>query len=177
VARDTLTALGSLGGRMLPPGGVYRTSTTSTKYWFVDGLGARRTASRAVAIELTGSGTVRAVSSSYLSPYPDVKRAMSIGLICGTQYYLAEGGVLRPISTTDAAQYPVAFTHVDASTCAAIPKFAAMGTLITKGGTYYQVADKHKKVISASAYKALVAGGALAAPSVDATFLGLIPTR
>lgn len=176
VALDTLAALGTLGTGMVPPSHAYRTSSTSTAYWFLDGS-TRRSVSAASLTEITGSASVRAVSSSYLAGYPIGSTKMTIGLICDGTRYLAEGGVLRSISATDAAQWPVTFLAASATTCASRPHYAAMGTLVTYGGTYWHIVGGKRGAISAASYQKLVAAGAKAAPAVDATFLSLIPTK
>jgi hypothetical protein len=176
VASETLAATGK---PFVAPATILKSSATSTVLWFIDGASKKRPVSKSQAKELTGSTKAKVVPQSTIDGFTTIKGAAKPGLTSGGIKYLADGGVLRVVSTSDAKRFgsKYGFGSYDATTIAALKKGVAIGRVIKVGSKYYEVKNAKKVRISAATAKRLAASTGKKAQAVSSYFGSQLATK
>jgi hypothetical protein len=170
VASETLAATGR---PFVAPATVVKSSAKSKELWFIDGASKKRPVSKSQAKELTGSTKAKVVPQSTIDGFTTVKGAAKPGLSAGGVKYIADGGVLRVVSASDAKRFgsKFGFGSYDATTVAALKHGVAIGRVIKVGSKYYEVKNSKKVRISAATAKRLSASTGKKAQAVS-SYLG-----
>ncbi|MDM4762725.1 hypothetical protein QT381_06865 [Galbitalea sp. SE-J8] len=175
-------ALAATGHPLVAPGTVMKASKKATALWFVDGAAKKRPVTAAQAREIVGSaglGKAKVVPQSTIDGFRTVSGAAKLGLRFGAQRYVADGGVLRPVTVAYAKLYgsKFGFGVYDPATLAHLRVGAAIGRVIKVGSTYYEVKGGKKIKVTAKRAKAIVAATRVAAQPVHAAFAAVLPTK
>ena len=157
--------------------GIAVRSESSSALWFLDGK-KRVPISVNVLKETLGKSNHTVVSDTFLATYTAEKTAMSLGMKCGSKYYLQVSGQLHPMTTAVVAEYKsrIAFREFDPATCAALTYHAKKtGVLLTSGGKYFEIDAGKKRPMTLATYKKLRTTLG-AATTTSAYVLSLFPT-
>ena len=115
-------------------------------------------------------------SDDRLAAYPTSSQLLGFGVVCGGQDYVAAGGSIHAVSSSQVSLYPFSWVPLDQFTCALLVKGAAAGSFIhTPDGSIYQlVGGKKLPITSWSRYLQLSGGAGYL--DVVAQFAAAIPT-
>lgn len=168
-----------LGKPLVTPGTLIKASKKATTLWVVDGTYKKRPVTAKQAVELRGSTKATVESQATIDGYTTVKGAAKPGLKSGGIYYVADHGVLRSVSATDAKRYgsKFGFGSYDPATIAALKHGAALGRGIKYGSKYYEVSSGKKIHVSAAAAAKLAKSTGKKTQPVSAYLAGLLPTK
>jgi hypothetical protein len=165
-----------LGPTQFGPASLVISPRTATVY-FVDGAaGLVPVSSFAVTNEL-GARRLSWIGDAELATYTVGTTVISPAIDCAGTRYLGLGGRLYHVGPDVAADYPLTYTAVTPSGCAALPKGGGL-TRFLRGadGSIYSIEGGVKRPITSFAgYLALGGTGANTLPA-SAFALGLIPT-
>jgi hypothetical protein len=149
VPASTIAGL-EVGPLVLTVGSLVRSPTKSSVY-LVDGLTDKipvATFDFPASIGITGTAFV---SDAVLAGYPTAA-LMGYGIVCGGTDYVAASGALRALDATTKPLYPLAFTSLDAYTCALLTRGAPATAFIrTPNGSIYQLVGGTKRPIASMA--------------------------
>jgi hypothetical protein len=171
--------IGRKGADALVPGSVVASSASASTVWVIDGLSAKRAATRQRAEEFTGSRSVDIVSAKTLKKFDTLGGKTTLGLRVDGAAYFADRGTVRAVQPGDAAHYPAAFRlrNWDAATARALGHGARIGKLLKNDGDFYRVKNDKKRQISTSTYRKLSSKMGVGARAVDDYFLSYLATR
>lgn len=165
-----------LGPTQLGPGSLVISPRTATVY-FVDGADALvPVGSFAVTNEL-GARRLSWIGDAELAAYTVGTTVITPAIECAGTRYLGLGGRLYEVGADVAADYPLSYTGVTASACAALPKGGDL-THFLRGadGSIYSIEGGVKRPITSFAGYLALGGTGANTIQASALVLGLIPT-
>ncbi|CAN5284925.1 hypothetical protein BH11ACT2_BH11ACT2_08440 [soil metagenome] len=168
-----------LGTPLVKPGTLITPTKKATTLWIVDGGYKKRSVSSAQAIELRGSTKATVVSKATVDGYTTVTGSAKPGLRAAGHYYVADKGILREVSATDAKRYgsKFGFGSYDPTTIAALKHGAPIGRVITYSSKYYEITSGKKKHISSAVATKLAQSSGKKTQAVTKYLAGLLPTK
>ncbi|NUU04773.1 hypothetical protein [Leifsonia sp. C5G2] len=169
-----LTALPA--GRIALTSGTLVRSPENATVYLVNGLTNKIAFSSFDITSSIGVEGYSVVSQAVLDGYPLAGTLLGYGVTCGSADYVGASGTLRAVDATTKPLYPVAFTPLDAYTCARLTVGAPATKFIrTPDGSIYLLEAGTKRPIGSMARFAEL-GGSIGWTSISAAFAAKIPT-
>jgi hypothetical protein len=176
LASDTVFASGRA---FVKPGVVVKATKKSKDWWFIDGAHKKRTITADQARELTGKASAKVVPKTTIAGFATVKGGAKPGLSSEGEYYVADGGVLRPVTASDKKRYgsKFGFGSYDPTTIAALRSGAPIGRVIKVGKSYYEVKNGKKLKIGSTTAKRIAKSTKVAIQPVRSYLGSLLITK
>ena len=179
VEQSVLDALPE-GSAVLTPGRVVK-SVAGPDLYLVDGASTLRHVPSFTVLAELGAGAYTEVPAASLTGYTTASGQLGTLWSCGGQAYVGTGGSLRPLSAGAAAATGLPFVVTDPSTCAGLPRTAAMHTgplFVRSPGSatiYLASGGQRRPVTSMSTVYALAGGGPVVIATLEQAVLDTLP--
>ncbi|WP_456846465.1 hypothetical protein [Cellulomonas sp. P5_C6] len=179
VEQSVLDAL-PLGSAVLTPGRVVK-SVAGPDVFLVDGASTLRHVPSFTVLAELGAGALSELPATSLTGYATAAGELGTLWSCGGQAYVGTGGSLRPLSAAAATATGLSFVPTDPSTCAGLPRTAAVLTgplFVRSTGSpviYLASGGQRRPVTSMSTVYALAGGGPVVIATLEQAVLGTLP--
>lgn len=159
---------------VLAPASIVKAKESKILY-LIDGLGTIRKVSPKIASAF-GSASPKVVTKSQLSGYRVASELDWQKVICGSNTYVVDSGLLLEIDARSISSWPGAGQVLDAMTCLRLPKSSAqVGTILAYGTLKYKVQNKTVRLIRTAVELNSISSGQTPPALVSATLISSLP--